>query len=183
MTIIHFLLVNLPLFGRDVLKLDVVLNGLLSSLPYVGMLLMMSMAPVFDHVRKKKLLSVTVLRKIFTMFGMLIPAACMTSLHLLDETNVIGFLIFLTLCMTGHQLAATGGYYFSHNDLAGPFSGTLFGITNTMAQIPGFSNALLVATLTPNVGIELTRFYKLYPFFHSFFYHFLGNNGRVVGSF
>ena len=180
MTIIHFLLVNLPLFGRDVLKLDVVLNGLLSSLPYVGMLVMMSMAPVFDHVRKKKLLSVTVLRKIFTMFGMLIPAACMTSLHLLDETNVIGFLIFLTLCMTGHQLAATGGYYFSHNDLAGPFSGTLFGITNTMAQIPGFSNALLVATLTPNVGINLTHFSTL-PFF--LILPYLGNDGRVARSF
>ena len=103
------------------------------------------------------------------MFGMLIPAACMTSLHLLDETNVIGFLIFLTLCMTGHQLAATGGYYFSHNDLAGPFSGTLFGITNTMAQIPGFSNALLVATLTPNVGFNLTRFYT-FTHFHRFLF-------------
>ena len=36
--------------------------------------------------------------------------------------------------------------------MAGPYSGTLFGITNTMAQIPGFANALIVGALTPNVS-------------------------------
>ena len=36
----YLLAVNLPLFGKDVLKLDIVLNGLLSSLPYVGKLKM-----------------------------------------------------------------------------------------------------------------------------------------------
>ena len=45
------------------------------------------------------------------------------------------------------------GYYLSHADLAGPFSGTLFGLTNTMAQIPGFANALIVAHLTTNVSL------------------------------
>ena len=52
----------------------------------------------------------------------------------------------------------TGGYYLSHSDVAGPHSGTLFGITNTMAQIPGFANALIVANLTPNVCIFKGRF-------------------------
>ena len=41
----------------------------------------------------------------------------------------------------------------SHSDVAGPYSGTLFGFTNTMAQIPGFANALIVANFTPNVSI------------------------------
>ena len=59
--------------------------------------------------------------------GMIIPAACMLSFHLLKSHNVIGFIILLTLCMMGHHFAGTCGYYFSHSDVAGPFSGTLFG--------------------------------------------------------
>ena len=65
-------------------------------------------------------------------------------------TLIIGNVILLTLGMSGHQFGVTGGYYFSHTDVAGPYSGTLFGITNTMAQIPGFANALIVGILTPN---------------------------------
>ena len=34
---------------------------------------------------------------------------------------------------------------------AGPYSGILFGITNTFAQIPGFLTPLLVSEMTQNV--------------------------------
>ena len=56
--------------------------------------------------------------------------------------------------MAIHELAICGGFYFSHSDIAGPFAGSVFGITNTMAQIPGFVNPLLVAYLTPNVSLS-----------------------------
>ena len=151
----YLVAVNLTLYGRDVLQLDVVTNGVLSCLPYVGMFAMTSTAKVFDHLRKKEFLQLTSLRKIFTTLGMLIPALCMTSLNFLPDKDVTGNIILLTLGMSGHHFAATGGYYLSHSDVAGPFSGTLFGITNTMAQIPGFANALIVAHLTPNVTFNL----------------------------
>lgn len=54
--------------------------------------------------------------------------------------------------MAVHEIAICGGFYFSHPDIAGPFAGSVFGITNTMAQIPGFVNPMLVAYLTPNVS-------------------------------
>ena len=57
-----------------------------------------------------------------------------------------------TTSMAIHEIAICGGFYFSHPDIAGPFAGSVFGITNTMAQIPGFVNPLLVAYLTPNVS-------------------------------
>ena len=76
----------------------------------------------------------------------------MIALNLVSSENIVGNIVLLTVGMSGHHLAATGGYYLSHSDIAGPFSGTLFGITNTMAQIPGFANALLIAHLTPNVN-------------------------------
>ena len=148
----YLMAVNLTLFGRDVLKLDVVSNGILSCLPYVGMFFMTSMAKVFDYIRNKHWLQLTTLRKIFNSLGTIIPAICMTSLHFVSENNVSGNVILLTLAMTGHHFAAVGGYYLSHSDVAGPFAGTLFGMSNTMAQIPGFANALIVAHLTPNVS-------------------------------
>jgi len=122
----------------------------LSCLPYVGTFAMTSTAKVFDHCRQNDYLPLSTLRKIFTGLGMIIPAVCMASLHFVSEKDTIGNVALLTLGMSGHQLGVTGGYYLSHSDVAGPYSGTLFGITNTMAQIPGFANALIVANLTPN---------------------------------
>ncbi len=55
------------------------------------------------------------------------------------------------------QVSTTGGFYLSHSELAGKYSGILFGFTNTMAQIPGFVNALLVAYLTPNVRVKVNK--------------------------
>lgn len=64
--------------------------------------------------------------------------------------------------MAIHELAICGGFYFSHSDIAGPFAGSVFGITNTMAQIPGFVNPLLVAFLTPNVSYRTTHFIRIH---------------------
>ena len=98
------LAVNLTLYGRDVLQLDVVSNGVLSCLPYVGMFAMTSTAKVFDHCRQNDYLPLSTLRKIFTGLGMIIPAVCMASLHFVSEKDIIGNVVLLTLGMSGHQL-------------------------------------------------------------------------------
>ena len=95
---------NLTLYGRDVLQLDVVSNGVLSCLPYVGMFAMTSTAKVFDHCRQNDYLPLSTLRKIFTGLGMIIPAVCMASLHFVSEKDTIGNVVLLTLGMSGHQL-------------------------------------------------------------------------------
>ena len=53
----------------------------------------------------------------------------------------VGHVILIALGMSFHQLSISGGFYFSHAEVAGPYSGVLFGITNTMAQVsvPCFS--------------------------------------------
>ena len=82
------------------------------------------------------------------------PCICLYSLGLMAETNIVGHLLMFTISMSLHELSICGGFYFSHPDIAGPFAGSVFGITNTMAQIPGFVNPLLVAYLTPNVNLK-----------------------------
>ena len=84
--------------------------------------------------------------------GFVAPSVCLYLLYFLSEDDVSGYLILFTTSMSIHELAICGGFYFSHSDIAGPFAGSVFGITNTMAQIPGFVNPLLVAYLTPNVS-------------------------------
>ena len=43
---------------------------------------------------------------------------------------------------------------------AGPYSGILFGITNTMAQIPGFLTPVIVSNLTTHG--TLTEWYRVF---------------------
>merc|ERR1711936_713701 len=43
--------------------------------------------------------------------------------------------LLLTFGLTIHELCITGGFYFSHSELAGPYSGILFGITNTVSEM------------------------------------------------
>ena len=84
--------------------------------------------------------------------GFVAPCLCLYCLHLLGPNDVAGHIIMFTTSMAVHEIAICGGFYFSHPDIAGPFAGSVFGITNTMAQIPGFVNPMLVAYLTPNVS-------------------------------
>ena len=57
----------------------------------------------------------------------------------------------LSLAITVQQLEFTGGFYYSHSDLAGQFAGVIFGMTNTMAQVSGVMGPLAIAYLAPNV--------------------------------
>ena len=69
-------------------------------------------------------------------------------------------MVLISLGMSLHQLSISGGFYFSHAEVAGPYSGVLFGITNTMAQIPGFLTPLIVSSMT--VSGEMEEWYRVF---------------------
>jgi ACS family sodium-dependent inorganic phosphate cotransporter-like MFS transporter 5 len=129
----------------------------MSALPYIGMMFMSSTGKLFDILRKMNLVSLTNLRKIFNTVAFVIPAVSMFSLRLLNKDDSLGAIILLTVTMSFLQISTTGGFFLSHSELAGPYSGLIFGITNTAAQIPGFVTALMVAYLTPNVIISVSE--------------------------
>merc|ERR550534_668096 len=72
----YLLAINLTLFIREALGFRVTDNGLLSSLPTLGMLLLSSTGRLFDWARSSAPLGlgVTSLRKIFNSLGFFIPA-------------------------------------------------------------------------------------------------------------
>ena len=72
----------------------------------------------------------------------------------------MGHVVLISLGMALHQLSISGGFYFSHAEVAGPYSGVLFGITNTMAQIPGFLTPVIVSSLTTSG--EMREWYQVF---------------------
>ena len=156
--------INLPLFAQDVYDMDVVQIGLLSSLPYMGMLIFSFSGKLFDFLRVKNFVSLTNLRKIFNSVGFLVAAISTLSLRLLEPDDYLGAICLLIVTMSSLQVIQNGGFFFSHTDVFGPYSGLAFGITNTIAQIPGFVTSMLVAYMTPHVSFHVIFALKIEAF-------------------
>eukprot|EP00092_Neocalanus_flemingeri_P024646 GFUD01026731.1.p1 GENE.GFUD01026731.1~~GFUD01026731.1.p1 ORF type:complete len:504 (+),score=120.85 GFUD01026731.1:68-1579(+) len=150
----YLLIINLSLFVREALGFKVLDNGFLSMLPSLGMLILSTTGRLFDYLRSKQFCSVSSLRKLFNSIAFFAPAVCFSILSILPCQEKVAHVALLALGLTLHELAMTGGFYFSHSELAGPYSGVLFGITNTFAQIPGFLTPLLVSTMTQHGSLE-----------------------------
>jgi len=146
----YLLAVNLPTFLTEALHMDIVQVGMASSLPYIGMFLMTVTGKLFDFLKVKNVLSFTNLRKVFNTIGFVVPAICMLLLSALQPTDWISHVALITVAWTMHEFALTGGFYFNHPDVAGPYKTVAFGITNTFAQLTGFINPMIIAKLTPD---------------------------------
>ena len=147
--------INLPLLIGDVFNSDITKIGLYSSIPYIGMLILGPIAgKLYDFLLSRNVSKKTNLRKSFNSLGFFVPAVCTFGLHILCEKDVNGAIALITVTMSFLQFAHMGGFFLSHNDLVGQHAGLVFGITNTLAQIPGFVTSLLVAYLTPNVSVS-----------------------------
>ena len=72
---------------------------------------------------------------------------------MVNVENHVWQMVLISLAISIHQLEMSCGFFISHSDLVGPYSGAAFGITNTLAQGPGFLVPLLVAYLAPNVSL------------------------------
>ncbi|CAG5889634.1 unnamed protein product [Menidia menidia] len=132
----YCLLTSLPTYMNDILHFDLQSNGFLSALPYLGSSLVSVLSGLFaDFIIERKVFSITVVRKLFTFTGLLLPAVFLTAVgyagcdHLLTVT-------FLTLSST---LGATSspGVFINQMDIAPRYAGFLLGVTNTFATIPG----------------------------------------------
>lgn len=122
-------------------------NGLLSSLPYLGKYVMAVLASALaDRLLRKGTLTTTQTRKIFTTFATMTPGILMIVQVFLGYDRTWSVVIFTTqLFLNG---AVTAGYLGNGLDIAPNFSGTIFGLANTMSSIGGYVSTLIVGTLT-----------------------------------
>lgn len=144
----YFTVVNqLPTYMKYILNFNIKENGMLSSLPYLGKYLFaLTTSAVADYLRRKNTLSVTAIRKIFTTFAVMSPGLLMILQAYLGydpTTSVVIFTVALTI-----NGGVTAGYLGNGLDIAPNFSGTIFGIANTLSSFSGFLSSFMVGTIT-----------------------------------
>ena len=99
-----------------------------------------------DRLRRNGRFSTTVIRKSFTTFAVMGPALLMVLQALFGNSTAISITIFTcTLFVSG---AVTAGYLANGLDIAPHFSGTIFGLANTLSSLGGYVSTAIVAALT-----------------------------------
>ncbi|XP_037293127.1 sialin [Manduca sexta] len=144
----YFTVVNqLPSYIEKILHFNIKHNGLLSSLPYLGKYLCALASSVLaDHLRRSGKLSTTTARKLFTGFAVGLPGLLMIAEASFGEDRVWSIAIFTTaLTING---AVTAGYLGNGLDIAPNFSGTIFGMANTLSSFGGWLSTFMVGELT-----------------------------------
>lgn len=144
----YFTVVNqLPTYMKYILNFNIKQNGMLSSLPYLGKYIFaVTTSSVADYLLRKKKLSVTAIRKIFTTFAVMIPGLLMILQAYRGCDRVASVAIFTTaLTING---GVTAGYLGNGLDIAPNFSGTIFGMANTLSSLGGFLSSYMVGTIT-----------------------------------
>jgi len=143
------LLTTLPTFMAAVLNFDISKNGVFSALPYLAMLTAGLLAgQIADFCRSKKILSTTHTRKIINTIALCGSAAFLVTEGYIHCDRLVA--IIMLCCSTAFLGLNYGGAFINHLDIAPRFAGTLMGITNTIATIPGVVSPLIVSTITDN---------------------------------
>ncbi|KAL0821491.1 hypothetical protein ABMA28_004957 [Loxostege sticticalis] len=144
----YFTVVNqLPTYIESILHYNIKHNGLLSSLPYLGKYLCaLASSVVADHLRRSGRLSTTAARKLFTGFAVGLPGLMMFALVFHGSDRVWSIAIF-TMALTING-AVTAGYLGNGLDIAPNFSGTIFGMANTLSSFGGWLSTFMVGELT-----------------------------------
>ncbi|KAI5713304.1 hypothetical protein M8J75_015283 [Diaphorina citri] len=123
----YFTIVNqLPNYFKNILHFDIKKNGILSSLPFLGKYVTALLSSLLaDYLRTTDRMTTTTTRKIYT-----------------GEDPIFAVAMF-TLALTFNG-AVTAGYLGNGLDIAPNFSGTIFGLANTLSSFGGFVSSHIV---------------------------------------
>ncbi|XP_012989659.2 sialin [Esox lucius] len=149
----YTLLTLLPTYMSNVLGFSIKENGALSALPYIGCgLLAVLGGQLADYLREKRFYRTVVVRKVFSLIGMIGPAVFIVAVgH--TGCNYILAVAFLTISSSLGGMVASG-FNINHLDIAPSYAGILLGITNSFATIPGMVGPVIARALTKNNTIE-----------------------------
>ncbi|CAD7015095.1 putative inorganic phosphate cotransporter [Ceratitis capitata] len=166
------LLIQIPSYMKHILKLDIKVNALMSSLPYlVNMCLTFAFCGINDFLIKRDYINRGTSRKLFNTIGFWLPVAPLILLGYMraDQSNLaVGLLVMLI----GVNSAAYLGFLTNHIDLSPNYAGVLMGVANCMANLMSVLAPLLVGfivTNTEDVGQWRIIFYVTAGFY------FVGN--------
>ncbi|XP_008291105.1 sialin [Stegastes partitus] len=149
----YTLLTSLPTYMDTILHFDLQSNSFLSALPYLGAWLASTLSGVAaDALIERRVFSVTVVRKIFTTTGLMLPAAFLVAVGYAGCSHILT-VTFLTLSTTAGGTSAPG-VYINQIDIAPRYAGFLLGITNTFGTIPGVVAPIVTGYFTEKHTLE-----------------------------
>ncbi|XP_017077250.1 putative inorganic phosphate cotransporter [Drosophila eugracilis] len=129
------LLTQIPTYMKKIYNVDIKQSALLSSLPYMAMLLMSFFFVWLSKVlQKKEGLSLSLNRKIFNSIGHWVPMISLIALGYVPADNAPLAVTLLTLAV-GITGATFLGFQVNHIDLSPNYAGTLMGLTNGAANV------------------------------------------------
>lgn len=141
------LLIWLPTYLNSRFSQDVTKSSLLSAIPWMAMLIFANIGGMIADTLLKYI-SVTHVRKLMQTVGFLVPAFFLVLVSV--SRDVVHAMSFVTLAL-GFASFSQSGVYANHQDVAPAFAGTLLGISNTFASVPG-----LVGVYVSGVVLEVT---------------------------
>ncbi|XP_055698836.1 sialin-like [Phlebotomus papatasi] len=143
---LFFLMTAAPKFMNVVLNFNLSQSGFLSALPYLARLTCgILFGYIGDFVRNRKWLSVTNIRKVFTIFSHILPGLFLALLCFITEPYACVAVITASLGFNG---AVSITNLQNSHDLAPNFAGLLYGIMNFVGTTPGFISPIIVSYFT-----------------------------------
>eukprot|EP00112_Aurelia_sp_Birch-Aquarium-sp1_P023445 Seg699.7 transcript_id=Seg699.7/GoldUCD/mRNA.D3Y31 product="Vesicular glutamate transporter 2" protein_id=Seg699.7/GoldUCD/D3Y31 len=151
----YTLLTSLPTYLKLILKFDLQKTGILASLPYLVMIIVVqSGGRLADFLRSSGRLSTTTVRKTFNSAGFIFQGVFMLVVGYTTNKNIA--VLALTLAV-GFGGLAWSGFIVNHLDIAPRYASLLLGISNCFATIPGIVSPLIVGFVTVNETQEEWR--------------------------
>lgn len=172
----YTLLTELPTYMKNILHFNLASSGFMSALPYLAMwLFSLASGQLADYLRSAGILSTTTTRKVFNSIGIYGPMVCIV---LVGYAGCNKILTIVLLCIgVGLNGAIYSGYMNSHLDIAPNFAGTLMGLTNCAATVPGFLAPMAVGAMIN--GRDTVTQWKL-VFWIAAIIYFIGNTFYII---
>ncbi|XP_063410422.1 sialin-like [Mytilus trossulus] len=140
----------LPLYMNDIMKFDTTMNGVVSSVPFIGRLLGTMVSGYFaDKFYVTGLISTRSIRILFQSIGMFLSAPFLIGLSFLDHTQRELAVVLLILYWFV-QGASSSGFRANHLDIAPRYAGVLNGMTITCASLASLVSPLLTTAIVKN---------------------------------
>ncbi len=153
--VLYMLLAWLPSYFSGALGLSITNAGIYSAAPWLSMFVFGTLAGWFADGLVKRSVSLTTVRKLMQVTGLLGGALCMWLARDVTSVNVA---VGLMCGALGFLSFTWSGFVPNHLDIAPRYADVLMGITNTAGTIPGIIGVAITGWLVDVTGTYTAAF-------------------------
>nr|KAG5695061.1 hypothetical protein BaRGS_032554 [Batillaria attramentaria] len=143
-------LTQIPTYMKEVLHFNIKANGALSMIPYLLFWAATMVMGVVSDAIVDKGVPLVIVRKVFACIGLIGPAIFLVATSYITCESPYTAVVMLCFAVGFTSFGFTS-YMVNHGDLAPMYAGTLFGVSNTLATLPGIAAPYIVGVITKDV--------------------------------